>query len=100
MFIAGQVKQLNAVPFAAKFGGATGNLNAHHVAYPEIDWKGFANKFVNDQLGLTRCISVVTCSVQKSCLGMGYSITECKGHKPGRPSPTWCLLQTSLTLRS
>ena len=37
---------------AAKFGGATGNFNAHHVAYPEIDWVDFANRFVNDTLGL------------------------------------------------
>ncbi len=47
------VEQINAVPYSAKFGGATGNLNAHHVAYPEIDWISFSNKFVKD-LGLTR----------------------------------------------
>jgi len=50
-------KQLNAlstVPFSAKFGGATGNLNAHHVAYPENDWVAFGNKFVNEVLGLDR----------------------------------------------
>ncbi len=45
---------LNAVPFAAKFGGATGNLNAHTVAYPERDWHSFAKEFVEKQLGLTR----------------------------------------------
>ena len=45
---------LIAVPFSAKFGGATGNFNAHHVAYPEIDWIGFSNHFVNDVLGLHR----------------------------------------------
>lgn len=49
-----QVKQLRAVPYSAKFGGATGNMNAHHVAYPQIDWVGFANHFVNRQLGLNR----------------------------------------------
>ncbi len=49
-----QVKQLNAVPFSAKFGGATGNFNAHHVAYPQIDWLAFANNFVNSILGLSR----------------------------------------------
>lgn len=49
-----QIKQLNAVPYGAKFGGATGNLNAHHVAYPEIDWLKFANDFVNNSLGLDR----------------------------------------------
>ena len=49
-----QLESLAAVPFAAKFGGATGNFNAHHVAYPAVDWTGFANRFVNDTLDLTR----------------------------------------------
>lgn len=49
-----QLLQLNAVPYAAKFGGATGNLNAHHVAYPEINWLEFAGNFVNKNLGLSR----------------------------------------------
>jgi adenylosuccinate lyase len=49
-----QVKHLRAVPYSAKFGGATGNMNAHHIAYPAIDWKEFANGFVNRQLGLSR----------------------------------------------
>lgn len=49
-----QLQLLQQVPHAAKFGGATGNLNAHHVAYPALDWKAFANKFVNEQLGLYR----------------------------------------------
>ncbi len=49
-----QITQLNAVPYGAKFGGATGNLNAHHVAYPQIDWLSFANNFVNKTLGLNR----------------------------------------------
>jgi adenylosuccinate lyase len=49
-----QLEQLKAVPYSAKFGGATGNFNAHHVAYPEINWVEFANNFVNDQLGLSR----------------------------------------------
>lgn len=42
------------IPFAAKFGGATGNFNAHHVAYPATDWKAFGNSFVNETLGLSR----------------------------------------------
>ena len=42
------------IPLAAKFGGATGNLNAHHVAYPSIDWNKFANDFVSNKLGLKR----------------------------------------------
>ncbi len=49
-----QVAALKAVPFAAKFGGATGNFNAHHVAYPAVDWITFADKFVNQTLGLSR----------------------------------------------
>ncbi|MDQ3047565.1 MAG: adenylosuccinate lyase [Bacteroidota bacterium] len=49
-----QMLQLKAVPYGAKFGGATGNLNAHHVAYPGTDWLKFANTFVNDTLGLNR----------------------------------------------
>lgn len=47
-----QMRLLVNVPFAAKFGGATGNYNAHHVAYPEIDWKAFGTKFVEEILGL------------------------------------------------
>ena len=47
-----QLKTLFTVPFAAKFGGATGNYNAHHVAYPQIDWKKFGTDFVVGKLGL------------------------------------------------
>jgi len=49
-----QLALLAQVPYAAKFGGATGNFNAHHVAYPGIDWNAFANQFVEKSLGLTR----------------------------------------------
>lgn len=49
-----QKNTLISVPFSAKFGGATGNFNAHHVAYPEIDWVRFSNQFVNETLGLHR----------------------------------------------
>jgi adenylosuccinate lyase len=49
-----QVEQLKQLPIPAKFGGATGNFNAHHVAYPENDWRAFGNHFVNDILGLDR----------------------------------------------
>lgn len=49
-----QLKQLKAVPFSAKFGGATGNFNAHHVAFPKHDWVDFANNYVNNILGLDR----------------------------------------------
>jgi adenylosuccinate lyase len=47
-----QMRLLFNVPFAAKFGGATGNYNAHHVAYPQIDWRKFGGKFVEENLGL------------------------------------------------
>lgn len=47
-----QMRLLFNIPFAAKFGGATGNYNAHHVAYPQIDWRKFGAKFVEDNLGL------------------------------------------------
>ncbi len=50
----GQMELLEQVPFSAKFGGATGNMNAHHVAYPTIDWNGFAFNFVDNYLGLER----------------------------------------------
>ncbi|OOQ61655.1 adenylosuccinate lyase [Mucilaginibacter pedocola] len=49
-----QLQLLRAVPYSAKFGGATGNFNAHKVAYPTTDWKAFGNHFVNDILGLHR----------------------------------------------
>ena len=47
-----QMRLLFNIPFAAKFGGATGNYNAHHVAYPQIDWRKFGSKFVEENLGL------------------------------------------------
>ena len=49
-----QLQSLKAVPVTAKFGGATGNYNAHHVAYPQYDWKAFGNRFVSEKLGLSR----------------------------------------------
>jgi adenylosuccinate lyase len=49
-----QYEILKKLPYPAKFGGAVGNFNAHYVAYPEIDWVEFSNKFVNDTLGLCR----------------------------------------------
>jgi adenylosuccinate lyase len=49
-----QLLLIQHIPFSAKFGGATGNFNAHHIAYPEIDWKVFANDFVNNRLKLNR----------------------------------------------
>jgi adenylosuccinate lyase len=49
-----QLNLLKPIPYSAKFGGATGNFNAHHIGYAEIDWKAFGNHFVNDILGLSR----------------------------------------------
>ena len=49
-----QLQMLKAVPVTAKFGGATGNYNAHHVAYPEYDWRAFGSRFVAEKLGLER----------------------------------------------
>ena len=57
-----QIGLLNMVPFSAKFGGATGNFNAHHIAYPEIDWVSFSNDFVENNLGLDR--SQVTTQIE------------------------------------
>lgn len=52
--IEGQINLLKSVPLSAKFGGATGNYNAHRVAYPAYDWKTFGNNFVSERLGLVR----------------------------------------------
>ncbi len=49
-----QLNLLTQVPYAAKFGGATGNMNAHHIAYPQINWNSFAKQFVEQTLGLSR----------------------------------------------
>ncbi|MBR6331398.1 MAG: adenylosuccinate lyase [Bacteroidales bacterium] len=49
-----QLKALDNVPFSGKFGGATGNLNAHRVAYPDVDWRSFAKRFMKESLGLER----------------------------------------------
>ena len=52
--IDGQTKYFGQIPYSATFGGATGNMNAHKVAYPDIDWISFSNNFVNEELGLER----------------------------------------------
>jgi adenylosuccinate lyase len=56
------VDLVDTIPFAAKFGGATGNFNAHHVAYPDIDWVEFGDHLINDILGLRR--SKVTTQIE------------------------------------
>jgi len=50
----GQIAHLQSIPHSAKFGGATGNFNAHHIAYPQINWVEFSNAFVDKTLGLSR----------------------------------------------
>jgi adenylosuccinate lyase len=57
-----QMELLKTIPFSAKFGGATGNFNAHYVAYPDIDWVAFADNLVNNVLGLSR--SKVTTQIE------------------------------------
>lgn len=52
--IENQVQQFSYIPFMAKFGGATGNFNAHHIAFPKTNWIQFANEFIEDKLGLER----------------------------------------------
>ena len=52
--IENQLTLLKSIPFSGKFGGATGNFNAHHIAYPEIDWVNFANDFTSSAVGLKR----------------------------------------------
>ncbi len=52
--IQNQINLLSQVPFCGKFGGATGNFNAHYVAYPAIDWVSFGNRFLNEKLGIAR----------------------------------------------
>ncbi len=49
-----QLELLKKVPFSGKFGGATGNFNAHHIAYPDRDWRAFGNKFLSEKLGIER----------------------------------------------
>jgi adenylosuccinate lyase len=52
--IENQIVLFDSIPFCGKFGGATGNFNAHHVAYPNVDWVEFGNRFLQEQLGLKR----------------------------------------------
>ncbi len=62
---------LKACPITAKFGGATGNFNAHHVAYPDYDWKTFGNRFVAEKLGLER-EQFTTQISNYDCLGAAF----------------------------
>ena len=66
-----QRDMLKACPITAKFGGATGNFNAHHVAYPDYDWKAFGNKFIAEKLGLER-EQYTTQISNYDCLGAAF----------------------------
>ena len=75
-----QLEMLKACPITAKFGGATGNYNAHHVAYPRYDWKSFGNNFVADKLGLER-------DFQLRQFGSGFRCHEAHQYDFDRPGP-------------
>ncbi|MFV0392377.1 MAG: adenylosuccinate lyase [Paludibacteraceae bacterium] len=68
-----QIDQLKAIPHSGKFGGATGNFNAHHVAYPTTDWKAFAYRFLKEKLGLEREL----CTTQISNYDNLASLFDC-----------------------
>jgi len=68
--IKNQKKMLIELPFGAKFSGATGNFNAHHVAYPEIDWKVFGTKFVEEKLGLNYSFPTTQIEHYDSCAAL------------------------------
>ena len=70
-----QREMLKACPMTAKFGGATGNFNAHHVAYPHFDWKAFGNRFVSEKLGLER-EQYTTQISNYDCLGAMFDVLK------------------------
>ena len=82
-----QLRQLKECRLTAKFGGATGNYNAHHVAYPEYDWKAFGNRFVSEKLGLER-EQFTTQISNYDCLGSVFDAM--------RRINTWCDICCSL----
>ena len=59
--IENQLAQLKAIPFSAKFGGATGNFNAHHVSFPNVDWVAFANNFLSKTLDIREFNTRILC---------------------------------------
>ena len=78
-----QIKPLKNTPIAAKFGGATGNFNAHKVAYPTIDWKAFGTHFVENILGVS--LPVNSNQIQKLSKGLTISSKKAKdilGYEP------------------
>ena len=67
-----QIQLFSYIPFTGKFGGATGNFNAHHVAYPKTNWVKFANDFLENKLGLQRQQAI------QFDLGLGVQLLFCQ----------------------
>ena len=87
-----QLEMLTACPMTAKFGGATGNYNAHNVAYPQYDWKEFGNRFVSEKLGLEReqyttqisnydCLAAVFDAISRINTIITVSYTHLRAHE-------------------
>ena len=72
-----QLRQLKEVPYSAKFGGATGNLNAHYVSYPDRDWHGFATRFVEDNLGLRRSYPTTQIEHYDNLAALFHALNRC-----------------------
>ena len=72
-----QLRQLHAVPYSAKFGGATGNMNAHYVSYPAYDWHGFAARFVTDDLGLERSYPTTQIEHYDNLAALFHTLSRC-----------------------
>ncbi|WP_420459949.1 adenylosuccinate lyase [Neolewinella sp.] len=72
-----QLRQLKEVPFSAKFGGATGNMNAHYVSYPDRDWHGFATRFVEDDLGLRRSYPTTQIEHYDNLAALFHALNRC-----------------------
>ena len=72
-----QLRQLKEVPFSAKFGGATGNMNAHYVSYPDRDWHGFAARFVEDDLGLRRSYPTTQIEHYDNLAALFHGVNRC-----------------------
>ena len=72
-----QLRQLREVPFSAKFGGATGNMNAHYLSYPDRDWHGFATNFVEDDLGLHRSYPTTQIEHYDNLAALFHALNRC-----------------------
>ena len=72
-----QLRQLREVPISAKFGGATGNMNAHYVSYPDRDWHGFGTRFVEDDLGLRRSYPTTQIEHYDNLAALFHALNRC-----------------------